>query len=121
MQALTIFLAVSLRKSLKTLLLLGIYTIATSSLFIGIFKSIFSSGYSGNTKLLAYFIIALYILSLYIHIHKNQRDRISNILTAAIIFSIFAEFLSDRVVFNNIYVINSGIILKVIAFFYSSE
>lgn len=117
MQALTIFLAVSLRKSLKTLLLLGIYTIATSSLFIGIFKSIFSSGYSGNTKLLAYFIIALYILSLYIHIHKNQRDRISNILTAAIIFSIFAEFLSDRVVFNNIYVINSGIILKVIAFF----
>ncbi len=117
MQAVTIFLAVSLRKSLKSLPLLGIYTIATSSLFIGIFKSIFSSGYSGNTKLLAYFIIALYILSLYIHMHKNQRDRISNILTAAIIFSIFAEFLSDRVVFNNIYVINSGIILKVIAFF----
>ncbi len=125
MQAVTIFLAVTLKKALKPFPLLGIYTAATVIIFLTVFKFELIPPIYGDVKahtyriIAEYFIIALLSLSLFFHVRRNRIENreISLYLTLAIVFSIltelcFASFLCGEGPLKNV-----GLIMKVLTFF----
>jgi len=125
MQAVTILLAVTLKKALRPLIILGIYTAVTVLIFLDVFKLGLSPGIYGKGGTYLYrniaesFIIAALAVSLFFHIKgkRTENREVSFYLTLAIVLSIltelcFASFLCGETSLKNV-----GLILKVLTFF----